>query len=267
VTGAIALLEELVVQGRDLNQFVIDFTWYLRNLMLVKSDTNMEDVLEVSSEHMALLREEAKMADDETLMRFVRIFSELSNQIRYSSQKRVLIEIALVKLCRPQMEQDYSAIVDRLNVMEDKLEKGVPVLQQPGSVGSGAAADVPQKKKIPTALPEEVEKLCRNWKQVQSAATGLLRQALMTGFPTVTERGEIMLVYDEPEGSKSIHSSLLADEAVMEDLQNLIIEQVGKSVPVVVQVNKTGAPGSKLYESAVEHFAQTANLKLDEEDF
>ena len=56
VTGAIGVLEEMVVQGRDLNQFVIEFTWYMRNLMLVKSDTNMEDVLEVSSEHMALLK-------------------------------------------------------------------------------------------------------------------------------------------------------------------------------------------------------------------
>lgn len=30
-------------------------------------------------------------------MRFIRIFSELSNQIRYASQKRVLIELALIQ--------------------------------------------------------------------------------------------------------------------------------------------------------------------------
>ena len=136
VTGAIGVLEEMVVQGRDLNQFVIEFTWYMRNLMLVKSDTNMEDVLEVSSEHMALLKEEAAMVGDETLMRYVRIFSELSNQIRQSSQKRVLIEIALIKLCRPQMEQDYEAIVDRLDVVEHKIEEGVPVMVQQASAGT-----------------------------------------------------------------------------------------------------------------------------------
>lgn len=130
VTEAIGVLEEMVIQGRDLNQFVIEFTWYMRNLMLVKSDTNMEDVLEVSSEHMALLKEEAAMVKDEVLMRYVRIFSELSNQIRQSSQKRVLIEIALIKLCRPQMEQDYEAIVDRLDVVEHKMEEGIPVMTQ-----------------------------------------------------------------------------------------------------------------------------------------
>lgn len=40
----------------------------------------------------------------ETLMRYIRIFSDLSSQIRYSTQKRVLVEIALIKLCRPAME-------------------------------------------------------------------------------------------------------------------------------------------------------------------
>ena len=148
VTEAIGVLEEMVIQGRDLNQFVIEFTWYMRNLMLVKSDTNMEDVLEVSSEHMALLKEEAAMVKDEVLMRYVRIFSELSNQIRQSSQKRVLIEIALIKLCRPQMEQDYEAIVDRLDIVEHKMEEGIPVMaQQAVSAQAGVSGvTVPKKR-------------------------------------------------------------------------------------------------------------------------
>ena len=36
VAGAISQLEELVIEGRDLGQFVNDFTWYLRNLLLLK---------------------------------------------------------------------------------------------------------------------------------------------------------------------------------------------------------------------------------------
>ena len=42
--------------------------------------------------------------DGTTLMRYIRIFSELSNQLRYASQKRVLVEVALIKLTRPSME-------------------------------------------------------------------------------------------------------------------------------------------------------------------
>ena len=35
--GSIRILEELVVKGKEMGQFVNDFTWYMRNLMLVSS--------------------------------------------------------------------------------------------------------------------------------------------------------------------------------------------------------------------------------------
>ena len=38
-----------MIEGRELGQFVTDFTWYLRNLMLVQSSDDMEDVLDISS--------------------------------------------------------------------------------------------------------------------------------------------------------------------------------------------------------------------------
>ena len=132
ITGAIQTVETLVIEGRELGQFVTDFTWYLRNLMLVQSSDDMEDVLDISSENLALLKEEASMVDADILMRYIRIFSELGSQIKYASQKRILIEIAIIKLCKPEMEKDYTSLVDRIDSLEKKLEKGV-VMAAPGS--------------------------------------------------------------------------------------------------------------------------------------
>ena len=75
-------LDELVMQGRELSQLAADFTWYLRNLLLAKSSDNMEDVLDVSTENLAQLKEEAQMIENDTLIRYIRIFSELSNLIK-----------------------------------------------------------------------------------------------------------------------------------------------------------------------------------------
>ena len=80
ITGAIQTVETLVIEGRELGQFVTDFTWYLRNLMLVQSSDDMEDVLDISSENLALLKEEASMVNADILMRYIRIFSELGSQ-------------------------------------------------------------------------------------------------------------------------------------------------------------------------------------------
>lgn len=105
VTGAIRTVDHLVDQGRELGQMVNDFTWYMRNLLLIQSADDMEEVLDMSADHLAALKEEAQMVEAETLIRYIRIFSELSSQIRYAAQKRILLEIAIIKLCRPQMEK------------------------------------------------------------------------------------------------------------------------------------------------------------------
>ena len=75
----------MVIQGRELAQFVSDFTWYLRNLLLVKTADGMEDVIDVSTENLARLKEEAQMAENDTIMRYIRVLSELSGRIRYAS--------------------------------------------------------------------------------------------------------------------------------------------------------------------------------------
>ena len=61
VLGAITLLEEVIYQGRELTQFVTDFTWYLRNLLLLKSSDGIEDIIDVSGDNLALMKEEAEL--------------------------------------------------------------------------------------------------------------------------------------------------------------------------------------------------------------
>ncbi len=117
-------LEELVMQGRELGQFVNDFIWYLRNLLLLATADDAEQLLEMSEDNIRMMKEEAALEEPETLMRYIRVFSELSNQIRYSSQKRVLVELAFIKLTKPAMEHNYDSILQRIQDIEDRLEDG-----------------------------------------------------------------------------------------------------------------------------------------------
>ena len=118
-------LDELVMQGRELSQLVADFTWYLRNLLLAKSSDNMEDVLDVSTENLAQLKEEAQMIENDTLIRYIRIFSELSNQLKYATQKRVMMEVAFIKLCRPEMEVEQDTLLERIVLWKSRYSKGL----------------------------------------------------------------------------------------------------------------------------------------------
>ena len=144
ITDAIALLDRLILDGRDLTQFVNDFTWYLRNLMLLKASDDMEDILDISTENLAQLREEAAMIRNDTLMRFIRIFSELANSIRYSVNKRVMLEMALIKLCKPEAEKDELSLIERIRKLERMIEQGIAVpgrMPAPAGVSASSADD------------------------------------------------------------------------------------------------------------------------------
>ena len=123
----------MVIQGRELGQFVTDFIWYLRNLLVTKSVDDAEVMLDMSTENMNLLKEQAKLVEDETLLRYIRVFSDLSNQLRYASQKRVLIEVALIRLTRPQMEENLDSVLERVRKIEQQLEEGVFTVAAPGT--------------------------------------------------------------------------------------------------------------------------------------
>ena len=125
VTTSLNILDEIIMQGREPGQFVNDFIWYLRNLMLIKTsdDDEIMEVIDASAERIEALKEEAQMVNVDVIMRYIRILSELSGQIKYSSQKRVLIEIALIKLAKPAMERDVSSLNNRIAILEKKMEK------------------------------------------------------------------------------------------------------------------------------------------------
>jgi len=204
IAGCIHLLEELVIQGRDLGQFVIDFVWYLRNLLLIKSSENVEDVIDASAENLELLKEQSQLVDSDTLMRYIRIFSELSNNIKYSSQKRILVEIALIKLTKPAMEQskEIPDIISRLTMIEKQLEEGVKVNMQQGNSGfpvsggaqgrqdNGMDKDQQSKKRVIEALPEELKTVATQWNNIiQSLEDGALYGMLMSAHVTISEDG------------------------------------------------------------------------------
>lgn len=182
VTSVIRELEQIILQGRELSQFVVDFIWYLRNLLMLKSDPGMEEALDVSSEQLIQMKEEITLADADTLMRYIRVFSELSGQLRYATQKRVLVEIALIKLCKPSMESNYDSILHRLAQLEQKIEQGVfvssegqiPTGEPPAPVKKHAAPE----KISPEALPKDIQTFIGRFQEIRKKTSSWSRFVL-----------------------------------------------------------------------------------------
>lgn len=266
ITGAIALLEELVIQGRELGQFVVDFTWYLRNLLLVQSADDMEEVLDISSENLKLLKEEAQFVRPEVLMRFIHVFSQLSNQIKYSSQKRILIEIAIIKLCRPAMEQDYDSLIQRMDDLEKKVENGSFVVTAPAAASAqttsqpGAASPVQKRPELPKAIPEDIQNLVKNWNLVLGDLGGLVRNYLKMAHLSLGGGNVLQIVLED-----TVAVAFLNEEEHLREIREAIEKNIGKQVEIVIIANETGQPFGEVYADLEELIKMDIVVEEDSE--
>lgn len=237
VTGCVSLLEEVVMQGRELTQFVTDIVWYLRNLLLAKtSDADIEDVIDVSSDNLVKLKEEAQGMETDEIMRYIRIFSELSGQIKYATQKRILVEMTLIKLCKPQMETSNDAIVARIQEVEEKIEKGI-VQAVPIAVQSSQGENTPSPKPLlPKAIPEEVKEIVKNWNSVVGDASQPLKSYLKSAKLSLGGDNRLMLVIED-----GVAYDYLSNTENQQAVENLISNFLQKEVSISVQRLEQGA--------------------------
>lgn len=119
---AMDLIEELVNSGKDISQFIKDFINHFRNLMMTKMTKNLEDVLDMSKEHVESLKKQGEKFQINTIIRVLNNLSEAESEIKWSSQPRILLELVIVKLIRPRMDTSYEGLIDRIYKLEKKLQ-------------------------------------------------------------------------------------------------------------------------------------------------
>lgn len=281
VNGCMDQVEALVTEGRDLAQFAVDFTWYFRNLLLAATSDAGADRLGVSTEQMARLKEEAQLALPETLIRDIRVLSELSGQLRYASQKRAVLEVALIKLCKPEMEADMGSLTERLRSLEERLEgmaggAGYPGMWADGQGGypgmgsgvqgmgyRGMEAELPGNVgvlenvpgKLEKAVTEDLKEIGKNWNKILAGLPPLLRTMLKSVKPSAGENGILLLVFSEALDKASVES-----EAHMAELKGAVASCVGKEVEIRTLLEGDGNRGeqsfpdlSKLIKAEIEY--------------
>lgn len=251
-------IEEMIIQGRDLSQLVNDFVWYMRNLLIAKTTDEPGDMLDMSEENLAILKEEATGVDTETLMRYIRIFAELSGQLRYASQKRILVEIAFIKLTTPSMEQNLDSILQRITLLEQKMQEMPDNLQKLASLApaAGQAASSktavvetppePKKVSLPPAQYEDLMLMRKEWGRIASLSqlVGSIRLSLPKTSVEPAGEGCLCIVCTDENTFGIINR-----EPELKNLQEVVQEKYKKTLQFKVRLESSAVPQRTVYVS------------------
>ncbi len=236
--GATRLLAEMVARGGELTQYVNDFIWYLRNMMLIKSSDDVEDVMDISADNLALLKEQAEEASMDTIVHYIRELSKLSAQLRNETQKRILIEMTMIRLCHPEMESTEESLKERVAILERQNEKMRLILEgiQSGTIATKGvsaekiptAEDKEKRVALAKAVPEDVRQVVAEWDVIVRNMEVPLQTYLSTRpLPelALAENDTLIIVLH----AKSFAPLIMEME---EDIKKAVNEHVGKEVPL-----------------------------------
>ena len=290
--AALKVLEDVLMQGREMMQFVADFLWYLRNLMLLCASESTRDSLDISADNLSQMIEDARKSELSEIMREIRIFSALVEQIRYSASRRILTEMAIIRAARGRMggaeggaEDQLDTLRNRIRELEQRLledekkiaERPAPAdwgaergAEEAGAAGSsggqdrgasgqpGAKPGSPAGKKYPKAVPEDVKEIVRNWtKYISKLPPGMTRMSLLTAKHSVGDHGQLVIVFSNYVTA----DHFLHDEGYRNRLRYFLRQCSGKDIEIEY---KALDKGQKFTDNYVD-LSDVVKMNIEEE--
>ena len=267
INHAIEIIDEAVWQGKDLNQFINELTGFVRNVLMLKMNPNID--VDLSSEKKEKLIEFGADLEEAYLINYINILQDASTKIAYVKTKRIVLEVAIIKMCKPVMQTDFSAIEKRISDIEKKLLdgdvgqkvvyvnatdnissaneeisgtnsdiSGMTSLQgMPGASGVQGMSTEQSKKLLDElrasydeASYNEILTIIRNWNHIKQSMLKLTRHFLdQATLTTGSEPGTLDLVYVRNEDN-NIAIKYFEDKKNLEDVEKMIEDVTERKV-------------------------------------
>lgn len=237
VNNIIEVIDTLMSDGKDLKVFIDSLIKTFRDMLICKISDSPDDVLDYTAEDMVKLKSLADKMSFEKLSHSAAALSDTQADTRWVKAPRIIYELALIKLARPEFDSSPAALTDRLASLENKVANGavtdtsslndrIAKLEEKVKNGVTVASDtkeMPQEQKEPqkktparlySPIPQSeltadnpIVKTAKNWDNISrtmSNSAGYLRPCLLNRPITIDADGIIMLFKDAEKGAHDI---------------------------------------------------------------
>ncbi len=127
IEKTIKTVEEVMQEGKDLTNLLWELIKYTKDILVWKTTSKLEIY---SQEEIKQIQEISEKTSKERLLQIIYNLSELENDMKWSSQKAVLFEVAMIKLCNPISEasgkvsmntEELTNLENRISLLEKKV--------------------------------------------------------------------------------------------------------------------------------------------------
>ena len=119
---SLVLLNDILSKGKDIKQILIELAQYFREIMLYQVEGSGQR--EGSSESNEVLKKHSRCFSYDELVEYIKSIHSVINELRFSPQPRITLEVLLVTLCNVNLQQNQTALLQRIEMLEENLKNG-----------------------------------------------------------------------------------------------------------------------------------------------
>lgn len=149
--GGLLLISSLAAEGSDLRRFVGDSIEFFRGVFLAQYAPNLEEIVDESAEVLEEWRGFGRRLQPSDVLRCIDRLGEALVELRDGREERLVVELAVLQMTRPETSPDPSALATRI----DRLEERVRLLHERGSADAGIVVPAPEAVAPSPAGPVE----------------------------------------------------------------------------------------------------------------
>ena len=135
-SGALCVLDKLYRAAKDLQVLLNELCSHFRDMMLIQTMKNPSRMLSLIPEEERRTREQANALPLSSVLSALSEMRDTLDKMGRSADKRLLIELCVIKLCTPSLRIEQADLISRMERLENRLKNG-NVSVSPANVQTG----------------------------------------------------------------------------------------------------------------------------------
>lgn len=274
VEGTLNNLQEVIEDGKDINNLVWEIIKYIKDVLLYKSTGKTELYNEEEIGKIKNISDKTSKLD---LINLICELSEIENSMKLSTQKLIILQTGLIKLCNKQsVKTDINSSADGGNAQNADLERRVTKIENFLRAGNFAKAGVNKngadarensgakaqekpsnvdQKGVVASKPKYSGKTQDYWPKIVEdyKTSGKMFMYMNLAGTIAREANDMTLEIEFPNGMNKVAKDFLARPDIKQNLRETVHLACGKEMQIkFVDTKESAKTNGNEFEQFIE---------------
>lgn len=144
-------VDELIIIGKDIHQFIKDMINHFRNLMVSKASDKLNDIIDGTEETIERFKIQSQNIELSRIIAIIKLLSEAEVNSKWSSEPRIILETTIMKMLSPELDTSVDSLLARISNLESAVKRGKIVVEE-------KSQDTNTKRNIAKTVSKQVTK-------------------------------------------------------------------------------------------------------------